>query len=151
MEIIEGREWIAVRRSNLKYYDEVELYYRNPRGKISLYNPSGMPLAVSTTVLVAAAFIRNSEPRQVQTGALLADLPAKWRGLGLLKPDLGNAVWHRYAGEVDSAGEELFTERGDVLPVTDRLFCVHSGVRVSCPVSSVRVVIPGEDPRPVHL
>ena len=43
MEIIEGKEWIPVRRSNLKYYDEVELYYRNPTGRMALYKPSGMP------------------------------------------------------------------------------------------------------------
>jgi HD-GYP domain-containing protein (c-di-GMP phosphodiesterase class II) len=43
MEIIEGKEWIPVRRSNLKYYDNVELYYRNPSRKIALYKPAGTP------------------------------------------------------------------------------------------------------------
>jgi HD-GYP domain-containing protein (c-di-GMP phosphodiesterase class II) len=34
--------WIPIRRSNLKYYDKIELYYRNPYGKIVLYKPQGM-------------------------------------------------------------------------------------------------------------
>ena len=42
MELIDGKEWIAVRKSNLKYYDDVELYYRNPAGRIVLYKPAGM-------------------------------------------------------------------------------------------------------------
>jgi HD-GYP domain-containing protein (c-di-GMP phosphodiesterase class II) len=42
MEFIDGKEWIPVRKSNLKYYDDVELYYRNPAGRIALYKPAGM-------------------------------------------------------------------------------------------------------------
>lgn len=42
MELIDGKHWITVRRSNLRYYDNVELYYRNPAGKIALYKPQGM-------------------------------------------------------------------------------------------------------------
>ncbi|MFP4115344.1 MAG: HD-GYP domain-containing protein [Spirochaetota bacterium] len=42
MELIGGREWIPVRKSNLKYYDDVDLYYRNPAGRIALYKPAGM-------------------------------------------------------------------------------------------------------------
>ena len=64
MEIIEGREWIAVRRSNLKYYDEVELYYRNPRGKISLYNPSGMPFtdeSLDARIYLGQLYIRPQD------------------------------------------------------------------------------------------
>jgi HD-GYP domain-containing protein (c-di-GMP phosphodiesterase class II) len=34
--------WIAVRKSNLKYYNDVELYYKNPSEKIRLYKPAGM-------------------------------------------------------------------------------------------------------------
>jgi HD-GYP domain-containing protein (c-di-GMP phosphodiesterase class II) len=42
MELIDGRQWIPVRKSNLRYYDDVALYYRNPAGKIVLYKPAGM-------------------------------------------------------------------------------------------------------------
>ena len=35
-------QWVPVRRSNLKYYDSIELYYRNPYGKVMLYKPAGM-------------------------------------------------------------------------------------------------------------
>lgn len=35
-------EWIKVRKSNLKYYEEVELYYQSPSGNIVLYKPEGM-------------------------------------------------------------------------------------------------------------
>lgn len=39
---IDGRTWITVRRSNLRYFDDVELYYRNPAGRVVLYKPAGM-------------------------------------------------------------------------------------------------------------
>jgi len=35
-------KWIQVRNSNLKYYEEVELYYKSPGGNIVLYKPEGM-------------------------------------------------------------------------------------------------------------
>ena len=37
-----NNKWIQVRKSNLKYYEEVELYYRSPGGNIVLYKPEGM-------------------------------------------------------------------------------------------------------------
>ncbi len=37
-----GGKWVQVRRSNLKYYENVELYYLNPAGKMVLYKPEGM-------------------------------------------------------------------------------------------------------------
>ncbi len=39
---LDGKKWIPVRKSNLKYYDDVELFYRNPAGRIMLYKPAGM-------------------------------------------------------------------------------------------------------------
>lgn len=39
---IDGRTWITVRKSNLRYFDDVELYYRNPAGRVVLYKPAGM-------------------------------------------------------------------------------------------------------------
>ncbi len=35
-------KWIQVRNSNLKYYEEVELYYQSPSRNIVLYKPEGM-------------------------------------------------------------------------------------------------------------
>jgi len=35
--------WIPVRKSHLKYYTDIELYYRSPSGNIVLYKPKGMP------------------------------------------------------------------------------------------------------------
>ncbi len=35
--------WIPVRKSHLKYYTDIELYYRAPSGNIMLYKPPGMP------------------------------------------------------------------------------------------------------------
>ena len=40
----DSNKWIKVRNSNIKYYETVELYYRNPAGKIVLYKPDGMEL-----------------------------------------------------------------------------------------------------------
>ena len=34
--------WIKVRITNLKYYDNIELYFKNPYGRIVLYKPAGM-------------------------------------------------------------------------------------------------------------
>lgn len=39
---MENKKWIPVRRSNLKYYRDIELYYKNPKGLIRLYKPAGM-------------------------------------------------------------------------------------------------------------
>lgn len=39
---LDGRTWIPVRRSNLRYYEDVELYYLNPAGRVVLYKPAGM-------------------------------------------------------------------------------------------------------------
>ncbi|MCK5673944.1 MAG: HD domain-containing protein [Spirochaetales bacterium] len=36
------KKWIQVRNSNLKYYEEVELFYKSPSGNIVLYKPEGM-------------------------------------------------------------------------------------------------------------
>ncbi len=38
----DNKKWIKVRNSNLKYYEEVELYYKSPAGNIVLYKPDGM-------------------------------------------------------------------------------------------------------------
>jgi HD-GYP domain-containing protein (c-di-GMP phosphodiesterase class II) len=42
MSQLDSKKWIPVRKSNLKYYDDVELFYKNPAGKIMLYKPAGM-------------------------------------------------------------------------------------------------------------
>ncbi len=36
------KKWIRVRNSNLKYYEEVELFYKSPSGNTVLYKPEGM-------------------------------------------------------------------------------------------------------------
>jgi len=38
----ENNKWIQVRNSNLKYYEEVELFYKSHTGNIVLYKPEGM-------------------------------------------------------------------------------------------------------------
>ncbi len=40
-----ARKWIPIRKSNLRYYEDVELFYESPTGKIMLYKPAGMPFA----------------------------------------------------------------------------------------------------------
>lgn len=39
---MDENKWIPVRRSNLKYYRNIELYYKNPKGLVRLYKPAGM-------------------------------------------------------------------------------------------------------------
>lgn len=38
----DNKKWIQIRNSNLKYYEEVELYYKSPSGTIVIYKPEGM-------------------------------------------------------------------------------------------------------------
>jgi HD-GYP domain-containing protein (c-di-GMP phosphodiesterase class II) len=57
MEFIDGKQWIPVRKSNLKYYDDVALYYRNPAGRIVLYKPVGMSFSDSS--LEAKPYLGN--------------------------------------------------------------------------------------------
>jgi len=38
----DNKKWIQIRNSNLKYYEEVELFYKSPSGNIVLYKPEGM-------------------------------------------------------------------------------------------------------------
>jgi HD-GYP domain-containing protein (c-di-GMP phosphodiesterase class II) len=38
----DSEKWIEIKNSNVKYYEGVELFYKNPSGKIVLYKPEGM-------------------------------------------------------------------------------------------------------------
>ncbi len=40
--MLDKKKWIQIRNSNLKYYEEVELYYKSPSGNIVIYKPEGM-------------------------------------------------------------------------------------------------------------
>jgi HD-GYP domain-containing protein (c-di-GMP phosphodiesterase class II) len=40
--VLVDKNWIQVRNSNLKYYEEVELFYKSPSGNIVIYKPEGM-------------------------------------------------------------------------------------------------------------
>ncbi len=39
----QNKTWIPARKSHLRYYDGIPVYYRTPKGNISLYKPAGMP------------------------------------------------------------------------------------------------------------
>jgi len=40
--VTDNKKWIKVRNSNIKYYEEVKLYYKSPAGNIVLYKPEGI-------------------------------------------------------------------------------------------------------------
>jgi putative nucleotidyltransferase with HDIG domain len=42
MVFIDDTEWIEVRKSNIKYYNDLDLYYRAPSGEILLYKQAGL-------------------------------------------------------------------------------------------------------------
>lgn len=42
MVLIDDLEWIEVRKSNIKYYNDLDLYYRAPSGEILLYKQAGL-------------------------------------------------------------------------------------------------------------
>jgi len=39
---MDKKKWIPIRKSNLKYYRDIELFYKNPKGVMQLYKPAGM-------------------------------------------------------------------------------------------------------------
>ncbi|MBB6480569.1 HD-GYP domain-containing protein [Spirochaeta isovalerica] len=42
MVLLDNNEWIEVRKTNLKYYNDIDLYYRSPAGEILLYKQAGL-------------------------------------------------------------------------------------------------------------
>lgn len=42
MVLLDDSEWIEVRKSNIKYYNDLDLYYRAPAGEILLYKHAGL-------------------------------------------------------------------------------------------------------------
>ncbi|MBN2659427.1 MAG: HD domain-containing protein [Spirochaetales bacterium] len=42
MVLLDDAEWIEVRKTNLKYYNDIDLYYRTPSGEILLYKQAGL-------------------------------------------------------------------------------------------------------------
>ena len=40
--MLSSSKWIEINNSNVKYYEDVELYFKNPSGNIVLYKPEGM-------------------------------------------------------------------------------------------------------------
>jgi len=42
MVLVDDSEWIEVRKSNIKYYNDIDLYYKAPSGEILLYKQSGL-------------------------------------------------------------------------------------------------------------
>ena len=42
MVLVDDAEWIEVRKSNIKYYNDIDLYYRSPSGEVLLYKQAGL-------------------------------------------------------------------------------------------------------------
>lgn len=42
MVLLDDNEWIEVRKSNVKYYNDLDLYYRAPAGEMLLYKHAGL-------------------------------------------------------------------------------------------------------------
>lgn len=42
MILLDNNEWIEVRKSNIEYYNEIDLYYRTTSGEILLYKQAGL-------------------------------------------------------------------------------------------------------------
>lgn len=104
MEVIDGKRWIPVRKSNLKYYDDVELYYRNPAGRIVIYKPAGMNF--SDASLDAKPYL----------GSLYIRPEDKIRALREAQKGFSTNLTHRLA----KAGKQELTEiRDDLAMIVD--------------------------------
>lgn len=42
MILLDDHEWIEVRKTNIKYYNEIDLYYKAPSGEVMLYKQAGL-------------------------------------------------------------------------------------------------------------
>lgn len=42
MVLVDDSEWIEVRKSNIRYYNDIDLFYRTPSGEILLYKQAGL-------------------------------------------------------------------------------------------------------------
>ncbi len=80
-------KWIPIRKSHLKYYEDIELYYESPSGNIVLYKPKGMPFSdesLSNKPYLGELFIKPEDKiaslQAAQSGfnkQLIQDIKAK--------------------------------------------------------------------------
>ena len=92
--------WVPVRRSNLKYYDNIELYFKNPYGKIVLYKPVGMQFSDESLQLkpyVGTLYVKPEDKqkalREAQHGfSLNLTKSIMQEGAGRVKEELINIV-----------------------------------------------------------
>jgi HD-GYP domain-containing protein (c-di-GMP phosphodiesterase class II) len=42
MVLLDDTEWIEVRKSNIKYYNDIDLYYRSPSNEVLMYKQAGL-------------------------------------------------------------------------------------------------------------
>lgn len=97
---IKKNQWIPVRKSNLKYYDEIDLYYRNKAtGDVLLYKSSGMKITderLKGKTYTGDLFIRPEDKskclNKVQEG-FTSDLDSSMEeGIGKVKEELINII-----------------------------------------------------------
>ncbi len=97
--------WVPVRRSNLKYYDNIELYYKNPYGKIVLYKPTGMnfsDLSLQQKPYLGALYVKPEDKlkalREAQHGfSLQLTANIMKEGASKVKEELINIVDETFA------------------------------------------------------
>ncbi|MDA3957527.1 HD domain-containing phosphohydrolase [Oceanispirochaeta sp.] len=97
---IKREQWIPVRKSNLKYYDEIDLYYQNKTsGNVLLYKSSGMNITdhlLKDKPYTGDLYIRPEDKskclRQVQKGFSSNLDQSMEEGIGKVKEDLINII-----------------------------------------------------------
>jgi HD-GYP domain-containing protein (c-di-GMP phosphodiesterase class II) len=93
-------KWIPVRKSNVKYYRDIELYYKNPAGKIVLYKPEGMDFSdesLQDKPFLGQLYIKPEDKiRCIQaaqrgfSSSLVKNIKA--RDVGIVKQELVNII-----------------------------------------------------------
>ncbi|QEN07994.1 HD domain-containing protein [Oceanispirochaeta crateris] len=119
---IRREKWIPVRKSNLKYYDDIDLYYRNKSsGNILLYKSSGMEISdlrLKDKPYTGDLYIRPEDKskclRQVQKGFSLDLDQSMAVGVDKVKENLINII-DETLHEPRSGGLEVIPDTIDII------------------------------------
>ncbi len=114
MVFLDDGEWIEVRKSNLKYYNEIDLYYRTSSGEVLLYKQSGL------------VYDKSYQSKYPYKGKLYISPEDKLKSLGVIQKEfsrnLTSNVKRKKTGEVKKeliniVGETLSQPRSGSLKV----------------------------------
>lgn len=114
MVLLDENEWIEVRKSNVKYYNELNLYYKAPSGDILLYKQAGL------------VYDKSYQENHPYKGKLYISGEDKLKGLEILQKEFSRNLTSNLKSKktselkkelVDIVGETLSQPRSGSLKV----------------------------------